>query len=72
MNSQELKRLEIRRQIPSKTKAPVVADQQLGTLEYWLDGKMLKKVSLRAKDAVPEQSILSKLTGMLTKLSEAN
>ncbi len=72
LNSQELKRLEIKPQIPSKTKAPVVADQQLGTLEFWLDGKMLKKVSLRAEDEVPEQSILSKLTGMLTNLSEAN
>ena len=72
LNSQELKRLEIWPQIPSKTKAPVAADQQLGKLEYWLDGKMLKKVSLRAEDAVPEQSILSKLTGMLTNLSETN
>ena len=72
LNSQELKRLEIWPQIPSKTKAPVAADQHLGKLEYWLDGKMLKKVSLRAEDAVPEQSILSKLTGMLTNLSETN
>ena len=72
LNSQELKRLEIWPQIPSKTKAPVAADQQLGKLEYWLDGKMLKQVSLRAEDPVPEQSILSKLTGMLTNLSETN
>ncbi len=72
LNSQELKRLEIRPQIPSKTKAPVAADQQLGILEYWLDGKILKKVLLRAEDPVPKQSILSKLTGMLTNLSETN
>ena len=72
LNSQELKRLEIWPQIPSKTKAPVSADQQLGKLEYWLDGKMLKQVSLRAEDPVPKQSILSKLTGMLTNLSETN
>ena len=72
LNSQELKRLEIWPQIPSKTKAPVAADQQLGKLEYWLDGKMLKQVSLRAEDPVPKQSILSKLTGMLTNLSETN
>ena len=72
LNSQELKRLEIWPQIPSKTKAPVSVDQQLGKLEYWLDGKMLKQVSLRAEDPVPKQSILSKLTGMLTNLSEAN
>ena len=72
LNSQELKRLEIWPQIPSKTKAPVAAGQQLGKLEYWLDGKMLKQVSLRAEDPVPKQSILSKLTGMLTNLSETN
>ena len=72
LNSQELKRLEIWPQIPSKTKAPVAADQQLGKLEYWLDGKMLKQVSLRAEDSVSKQSILSKLTGMLTNLSETN
>ena len=72
LNSQELKRLEIWPQIPSKTKAPVSADQQLGKLEYWLDGKMLEQVSLRAEDPVPKQSILSKLTGMLTNLSETN
>ena len=72
LNAEELKRLEIWPQIPSKTRAPVAAEQQLGTLEYWLDGKMLKKVALHTEYAVPEQSILSKLTGMLTNLSEAN
>ena len=72
LNSQELKRLEIWPQIPPKTRAPVAAEQQLGTLEYWLDGKMLKKVALHTEYAVPEQSILSKLTGMLTNLSETN
>ena len=72
LNSQELKRLEIWPQIPSKTRAPVAAEQQIGTLEYWLDGKILKKVLLRAEDPVPKQSILSKLTGMLTNLSETN
>ena len=72
LNAEELKRLEIWPQIPSDTRAPVAAEQQLGTLEYWLDGKMLKKVALHTEYAVPEQSILSKLTGMLTNLSEAN
>ena len=72
LNAEELKRLEILPQIPSKTRAPVTAEQQLGTLEFWLDGKMLKKVALHTEHAVPEQSILSKLTGMLTNLSEAN
>ena len=72
LNAEELKRLEIWPQIPLKTSAPVTAEQQLGTLEYWLDGKMLKKVALHTEYAVPEQSILSKLTGMLTNLSEAN
>ena len=71
LNAEELKRLEILPQIPSKTRAPVAAEQQLGTLEYWLDGKMLKKIALHTEYAVPEQSILSKLTGMLTNLSEA-
>mgnify|MGYP002867653597 FL=1 len=72
LSDEELKRLEIWPQIPLKTKAPVVPEQQLGSLEYWLDGKMLKKVALHTEYAVPEQSILSKLTGMLTNLSEAN
>jgi len=72
LNAEELKRLEIRPQIPSNTGAPVAAEQKLGTLEYWLDGKMLKKIALHTEYAVPEQSILSKLTGMLTKLSKAN
>lgn len=70
LSSEELKRLEIWSQIPSKTGAPVAADQQLGKLEYWLDGKMLKQVTLQTEYAVPEQSVLSKLTGMLTNLSE--
>ena len=72
LNAEELKRLEIWPQIPSNTKAPVAAEQKLGSLEYWLDGKMLKKVALHTEYAVSEQSILSKLTGMLTNLSEAN
>ncbi len=72
LNAQELKRLEIWPQIPLKTTAPVVAGQNLGTLEYWLDGKMLKKIALRAKHAVPEQNIFSKLTGMITNLTDAN
>ena len=71
LNSQELKRLEILPQIPSKTKAPVTLDQHFGPLDYWLDGKMLKKITLHTEYAVPEESILSKLTGMLTNLSEA-
>ena len=72
LNFQDLKRLEIWPQIPSKTRAPVAAEQQIGTLEYWLDGMMLKKVALYTEYAVPEQSILSKLTGMLTNLSDTN
>ena len=72
LNDEELKRLEIRPQIPLKTMAPIAAEQHLGTLEYWLDEKMLKEVSLHAEYAVPEKSILSKFTGMLTNLSEAN
>ena len=72
LNAKELKRLEILPQIPLITKAPVVAEQNLGTLEYWLDDKMLKKIKLRAEHAVPEQDIFSKFTGMLTNLTEAN
>ena len=64
--------MEVLPQIPSKTKAPVAAEQQLGSLEYWLDDKMLKKIALRAEYAVPKQSILSKLTGMLTNLNAVN
>ncbi len=72
LSSEELKRLEILPKIHLKIKAPVAAEQKLGTLEYWLDGKMLKKVALHAEYAVPKQSILSKLTGMLTNLSDTN
>ena len=72
LNAEELKRLEIWPQIPLKTRAPIAAEQHLGTLEYRLDGEMLKKVALYTEYAVPEQSILSKLTGMLTNLSDTN
>ncbi len=72
LSSEELKRLEILPKIHLKTNAPVAAEQKLGTLEYWLDGNILKKVVLHAENAVPKQSILSKLTGMLTNLSDAN
>ena len=72
LNAEELERLEIWPQIPSKTRAPVAAEQQLGTLEYWLDGKILKQVTLQSDSAVPAQSILPELTGMLTIMSDIN
>jgi len=72
LSSNERKRLEIWPQIPALTGAPIKAEQKLGTLEYWLDGKMLKQVALQTEFAVPEQSILSELTSMLINLGDTN
>ena len=72
LSSNERKRLEIWPQIPALTGAPIKAEQKLGALEYWLDGKMLKQVALQTEFAVPEQSILSELTSMLINLGDTN
>ena len=72
LSLEERKRLKILPQIPSQTGAPVDAGQQLGRLEYWLDGKILKQVTLQSDSAVPAQIILPGLTGMLTKMSDIN
>jgi D-alanyl-D-alanine carboxypeptidase (penicillin-binding protein 5/6) len=72
LSAEEHQRLEIWPQIPAQTGAPVKVEQKLGTLEYWLDGKLLKEVALRTEFAVPEQSILSELTSMLTNLNGTN
>ena len=72
LSREERKRLKILPQISSQTGAPVDAGQQLGRLEYWLDGKILKQVTLQSDSAVPAQSILPGLTGMLTKMSDIN
>ena len=72
LSREERKRLKILPQIPSQTGAPVDAEQQLGRLEFWLDGKILKQVNLQSDSAVPAQSILPGLTGMLTKMSDIN
>ena len=72
LNAEELQRLEIRPQIPYQTIAPVKVKQKLGTLEYWLDGKMLKQVALQTEFVVQKQSFLSEVTFMLTNLSDRN
>jgi len=72
LSAEEHQRLEIWPQIPAQTVAPVKAEQKLGTLEYWLDGKLLKEVALQTEFAVAEQSILSELTSMLTNLNDTN
>ena len=72
LSAEEHRRLEIWPQIPTQTGAPVKAEQKLGTLEFWLDGKLLKEVALQTEFAVPEQSVLSELTSMLTNLSGTN
>lgn len=72
LSAEEHRRLEIWPQIPAQTGAPVKAAQKLGTLEFWLDGKLLKEVVLQTEFAVPEQSVLSELTSMLTNLSGTN
>ncbi|MEC9460885.1 MAG: D-alanyl-D-alanine carboxypeptidase family protein [SAR324 cluster bacterium] len=72
LSAEEHRRLEIWPQIPTHTGAPVKAEQKLGTLEFWLDGELLKEVALQTEFAVPEQSVLSELTSMLTNLSGTN
>ena len=72
LSAEEHRRLEIWPQIPVQTGAPVKAEQKLGTLEFWLDGKLLKEVALQTEFAVLEQSVLSELTSMLTNLSGTN
>jgi len=72
LSAEEHQRLAIWPQIPAQTGAPVKAEQKLGKLEYWLDGKLLKEVELQTEFAVPEQSILSELTSMLTNLNGTN
>jgi len=72
LSAEEHRRLEIWPQIPTQTGAPVKAEQKLGTLEFWLDGKLLKEVALQTEFAVPEQSVLSELTSMLTNLTGTN
>ena len=68
----ERKQLKIIPQIPSKTMAPVKEKQNLGEIEYWLNGNMLKKVELVTEFGVPKQNIFSGLTGMFTNLTEIN
>ena len=72
LSAEEFQRLEIWPQIPSQTEAPVEEEQKLGTLEYWLDGKILKQIPLQTEFAVPKQSILSEVTSMLTNLRDTN
>ena len=72
LSDEEHQRLEIWPKIPAQTRAPVKAEQKLGKLEYWLDGQLLKEVSLQTEFAVPEQSILSELTSMLSNLNGTN
>ena len=72
LSDEEHQRLEIWPQIPAQTGAPVKVKQELGMLEYRIDGKLLKEVSLQTEFAVPEQSMLSELTNMLTNLSGKN
>jgi len=72
LSQEEHKRLEIWPQIPQQITAPVKVEQQLGSLEYRLDGKLLGQVKLQTENAVPVQSFLSGLTSMLTNLSDTN
>ena len=73
LSQEEHKRLEIWPQIPQQITAPVKVEQQLGSLEYRLDGKLLGQVKLQTENAVPVQSFLSGgFTSMLTNLSDTN
>ena len=72
LSQEEHKRLEIWPQIPQQITAPIKVEQQLGHLEYWLDGKLLGQVKLQTENAVPVQSSLSGLAVMLTNLSGIN
>ena len=73
LSQEEHKRLEIWPQIPQQITAPVKVEQQLGSLEYRLDGKLLGQVKLQTENAVAVQSFLSGgFTSMLTNLSDTN
>ena len=73
LSQEEHKRLEIWPQIPQQITAPVKVEQQLGSLEYRLDGKLLGQVKLQTENAVPVHSFLSGgFTSILTNLNGTN
>ena len=72
MSKNERKQLQIIHLIPSNTLAPVKEKQNLGKIEYWLNGTMLEKVELETEFGVPKQTIFSGLTGMFTNLTDIN
>ena len=72
LNPTERKQLQIISKIPSKIKAPVKAKQNLGWIEYWLNGRILKKVSLQSEFAVPKKNIFYGITGLFTNLTDTN
>jgi len=72
LSKTERKQLQILHQIPSNTLAPVKEKQNLGKIEFWLNGTMLKKVELETEFGVPKQNIFSGLTGMFTNLTDIN
>ena len=72
LSSLERKQLKILTNIPLKTKAPIKAKQRLGSIEYWLKGKMLNQVALKTEFGVPKQNIFFELTGIFTNLNDIN
>ena len=72
LSSLERKQLKILTNIPLKTKAPIKAKQRLGSIEYWLNGKMLNQVALKTEFGVPKQNIFFELTGIFTNLNDIN
>ena len=72
LSNSEFNRLQIIANIPSQTFAPITLNQSLGTLQYWLDGQMLKQIGLQSENAIQKKSILSEVTSMIINLSGTN
>jgi len=72
LSSNELSKIKILPRIPYTTRAPVKAKQNLGMIEYWLNGEIITKVDLQTETNVPKRNIFSGLTGMFTNLTDIN
>jgi len=65
LSDEEYKRIGIRYQLPPEVVAPVAIGSTIGRVEFWLDEKMLKSVSIQAQHGIEEPSLLESLTNSL-------
>ena len=72
LNKAERKRLKIYPKIPKILPAPLRVGEKVGSLEYWLDKKILKSVELKPKIDIQRVGIFSELTNVFTNLSDIN